>query len=83
MIFTRVILIRPIILLQKPVVLHELGHSLGLFHEHSRPDRNSAISIRWSNIKPAVRNNFETRDTKTYGVPYDYRSIMHYGPFVS
>lgn len=30
---------------------HEIGHSLGLFHEQSRTDLTSSITINWSNIK--------------------------------
>merc|ERR1719378_351809 len=33
------------------VVVHELLHSLGFKHEQNRPDRDSHISMVWSNIK--------------------------------
>ncbi|KAJ7393854.1 hypothetical protein OS493_003521 [Desmophyllum pertusum] len=32
------------------VVVHEIAHSLGCFHEHSRLDRDKYVSIKWRNI---------------------------------
>lgn len=32
-------------------IVHEIAHSLGFFHEHSRPDRDSYVSILWANIE--------------------------------
>ncbi|CAL8075756.1 unnamed protein product [Orchesella dallaii] len=59
--------------------LHEMGHALGLYHEHSRPDRDKYITIYWRNINQNLRSQFEIeRGTNSYGVPYNTRSIMHY-----
>ncbi|KAL8561655.1 hypothetical protein ACOMHN_001387 [Nucella lapillus] len=63
------------------VVLHELMHALGFWHEHSRPDRDSYISIVWENIATDHRSNFKKYDTSTINTlqtQYDYGSIMHY-----
>ena len=64
-------------------VLHELGHCLGLIHEHQRPDRDSYVTIAWDNIWPEYEHNFEMRDNpliQESDFPYDYNSIMHYHP---
>jgi len=34
------------------IVMHELLHILGLWHEQSRPDRDNFVTIHWENIKP-------------------------------
>ena len=62
-------------------ILHELGHCLGLMHEHQRPDRDLYVYIVWDNIWPEYDHNFETRDNPLYKEEehaYDYNSIMHY-----
>ncbi|CAI9719290.1 metalloproteinase nas-13-like isoform X3 [Octopus vulgaris] len=60
-------------------ILHELGHCMGLNHEHSRPDRDYYITVYRHRINGY--HNFEklSRDKAfTFGIPYDYYSIMHY-----
>ena len=32
------------------IILHEMLHALGRWHEHSRPDRNNYITIHEDNI---------------------------------
>ena len=61
-------------------VMHEIGHVLGLEHEHTRPDRDQYISIHWDNITPDKQHNFDTAPvgSRLPGA-YDYASIMHYG----
>lgn len=62
-------------------ILHEIGHALGLEHEHTRPDRDNYIIIHWENIKDDKTHNFDVAPTGSRLLGrYDYASIMHYGP---
>ncbi|KAF8353998.1 hypothetical protein PRIPAC_95621, partial [Pristionchus pacificus] len=62
---------------------HELGHAIGLHHMQVRPDRDQYITVNKFNINPAAFNvNFAIDPmTSSLGFPYDYTSILHYGPF--
>ncbi|OWA50040.1 putative Zinc metalloproteinase nas-4 [Hypsibius exemplaris] len=65
------------------IVMHELMHSLGFLHEQTRHDRDDFIDVLWSNIAPDHQDNFAKVDQRLVGIydaPYDYGSVMHYGP---
>ncbi|XP_066953597.1 protein SpAN-like isoform X2 [Macrobrachium rosenbergii] len=60
---------------------HEIGHALGLLHEHMRTDRDSYIEIIEKNIQRGNEHNFYKETSKwysNYDVKYDYTSLMHY-----
>lgn len=63
------------------IAQHETLHAMGLFHEQSRIDRDKYIYIVTQNIIPKHLHNFDIvdkDDSNSYGLPYDYTSIMHY-----
>ncbi|XP_019515624.1 PREDICTED: astacin-like metalloendopeptidase [Hipposideros armiger] len=61
------------------IVLHELMHVLGFWHEHARADRDNYIHVNWNEILPGFEINFIKSRSSNMLVPYDYASIMHYG----
>ena len=59
-------------------IIHELGHLVGFYHEHQRPDRDDYIHLNLTNlIHPALDELFVKLEFQTYG-PYDFHSVMHY-----
>ncbi|XP_049805419.1 tolloid-like protein 1 isoform X2 [Schistocerca nitens] len=63
------------------IVVHELGHVVGFWHEHTRPDRDHHVQIVRENIMTGQEYNFNKlteEEVNSLGLPYDYDSIMHY-----
>nr|DBA30180.1 TPA: hypothetical protein GDO54_006194 [Pyxicephalus adspersus] len=63
------------------IVVHELGHVIGFWHEHTRPDRDHHVTIIRDNIQPGQEYNFlkmEPEEVESLGETYDFDSIMHY-----
>jgi hypothetical protein len=71
------------------VVIHELGHALGLYHEQTRADRDTYVTVNWECIDTGdepddgetesdLTNQYQISAGGTDFGPYDFESIMHY-----
>lgn len=66
------------------VIIHELFHVLGFFHEHTRADRDNYLTIHYSNLTNEGVKWLEKKTTGfSYLTSYDHDSIMHYGRYSS
>jgi hypothetical protein len=63
-------------------ILHEMGHVIGLWHEQSRSDRNTYVTVNYNNVIKSAWSNFQiiTDDEQSLS-SYDYASVMEYTPF--
>jgi uncharacterized protein (TIGR03437 family) len=60
--------------------IHEIGHAVGLYHEQARFDRNRYMTVLYENLdKPNAAQFTPSANSRDLG-PYDFYSIMHYGP---
>ena len=67
------------------IIIHELLHALGIYHEQSRLDRDTYVEIFCANVQggclPPTNELFKANfsiEGVAYG-PYDFDSLMHYG----
>uniref|UniRef100_A0A8D0FIP1 Meprin A subunit n=1 Tax=Strix occidentalis caurina TaxID=311401 RepID=A0A8D0FIP1_STROC len=68
----------------KAIVEHELLHALGFYHEQSRTDRDDYVQIWWDEIIEGFAYAFDKHNDSfldDLNTPYDYESVLHYGPY--
>ncbi|XP_039298909.1 meprin A subunit beta isoform X2 [Nilaparvata lugens] len=66
------------------IVVHELGHAIGFWHEMNRPDRDDWIVIYWKNIIKGFDSAFVKHDSNSVTMmdeQFDYHSIMMYDEY--
>ncbi|RCG33221.1 hypothetical protein DQ384_01960 [Sphaerisporangium album] len=65
----------------KGIAIHELMHALGFYHEHSRSDRDGAVTVHLENVISGYESQFRKLDlpqNRLFGT-LDYDSVMLYG----
>jgi hypothetical protein len=63
-------------------ILHEMGHTIGVWHEQTRPDRDTYVSVNYNAVIKASRSNFDQIfDNQQATNLYDYASVMEYPAF--
>ncbi|XP_037072437.1 zinc metalloproteinase nas-13-like [Pollicipes pollicipes] len=65
----------------KGILLHLLAHTLGLWHEHNRPDRDSWISINFTNVAHGQEQSFKRFNHSQHHIVdrMDLTSVMMHG----
>ena len=60
------------------IVVHEIGHAVGMWHEHQRQDRDRYLMVH-DGFVSICSNPFALAPEAKVDRPYDYASTMHYG----
>lgn len=64
------------------IIIHEICHSLGMFHEQCRSDRDQYVNVDYSNIEESAHPNFRIENKNFYRIGHmDFESIMLYGSY--
>ncbi len=64
-------------------IIHEIGHAIGMFHEHTRTNRGEFVTINTGNIQQGRAGNFVVCSNCGPNTPgaMDFGSIMMYDSF--
>lgn len=57
-------------------VIHEILHAVGFYQEQSRYDRDNIPRDKYVNFE-----KMSEEEISSYGVSYDYESVLHYSPY--
>jgi hypothetical protein len=61
-------------------VIHEIGHIVGLLHEHNRSDRDKYLAVQTKKVDPSMLDQFSNPIAAVDVGPFDWQSIMLYPP---
>ncbi|KAG6464027.1 astacin-like metalloprotease toxin 5 [Manduca sexta] len=66
------------------IIIHEWLHIIGFVHMQSTYNRDDYVRVLWENVLSGTEHNFEAYSSEivsNHGIPYEYASNMHYGPY--
>src|ERR1700730_2437965 len=64
--------------LTRAQILHEMGHSFGLLHEHTRSDQGTRVNVLTANITAGNKQWFNGEPNARSQASYDFESVMHF-----
>ena len=64
------------------IVVHELGHVVGFWHEHTRPDRDNHVQIVFKNILPGKTSHLLQYYSRVDMSSEKYRYVCNLRPTI-